>query len=344
MAVRVALVGYGLAGKVFHAPLIVAVPGLELATIVSGDAAKVQADHAGVRVVATLDEMLRDASIDLVVLATPDALHEPQALAVLDAGKHVVVDKPLALSVAQAERMAARVEARGRLLSVFHNRRWDADFLTLRRLLATGTLGDIVQFETHFDRFRPQLQQRWKDRRDGGVWQDLGPHLLDQVCVLFGMPRSIHADLCVQTPGRAAFDYAHATLDYGRLRVIVHLSQSTPAHGLRFAVHGTRGSYIKHGLDVQEDQSKAGLRPGAEGWGEDPSPGQLWTVQGETVAAPVVVANVAGDYRHYYAGVRDAVRAQAPNPVPVSQALDVMRLLDAGLLSAREGRVVPVGG
>jgi predicted dehydrogenase len=206
--------------------------------------------------------------------------------------------------------------------------------------LVNGGLGDVVQFETHFDRYRPQVQQRWKDRRGAGVWQDLGPHLVDQVLQLFGLPESISADFAVQTPGRPAFDYAHVQLRYQRLRVIVHISQSTPAHGLRFAVHGTHGSYIKHGLDVQEDQSKAGLKPGDASWGIDPTVGQLLRAQGESVAAAVAVPNERGNYLGYYAGMRDALLGTGPNPVTPEQALAVMSVLEAGLASARESRAV----
>jgi len=185
---RIALIGFGLAGKAFHAPLVAATPGLELAVVVTSRAAEVGASYPGTAVVPTHEAVLEDQSIDLVVLATPDHLHAAQALAALDAGKHVVIDKPLAPTLEEARGVAARAEERGLMLSVFHNRRWDADFLTLQRLIAEGALGEITAFESRFDRFRPDPGERWKDKRAGGVWQDIGPHLVDQALVLFGRP------------------------------------------------------------------------------------------------------------------------------------------------------------
>jgi predicted dehydrogenase len=338
--VRVALAGYGLAGKVFHAPLIEATEGLRLVTVVSSDPAKVHADLPGAAVAPDLGEALRDPAIDLVVIATPDALHAEQALAALDAGKSVVIDKPFAPTLAEAEAVAARAAERGLMVSVFHNRRWDADFLTLRRLIAEGALGEIVQFESHFDRYRPQRTGLWKERRDAGVWQDLGPHLVDQALQLFGLPDGVAADLGVQKAGGVSPDYAHVLLRYGARRVILHMSQLAPAHGLRFAVHGTRGSYIKHGLDVQEGQSRAGLKPQAADWGRDPLPGRLVRVGEDGPEPEAEIANARGAYPRFYEGVRDAVLGRAANPVPPDEALAVMRVLEAGRVSAAERREV----
>ena len=338
--VRIALVGYGLAGKVFHAPLIGATDGLALAAVVSRDADKVHADVPGVPVVGDLGEVLGDAAIDLVVIATPDALHGQQALAALGAGKHVLIDKPFAPTLAEARQVAARAAERGRLAAVFQNRRWDADFLTLRRLIAEGALGEIVQFESHFDRYRPGLTGLWKERRDAGVWQDLGPHLVDQALQLFGLPQAVTLDLGIQRPGGPAPDYAHALLRYDRLRVILHMSQLIQASSLRFAVHGTGGSYIKHGLDPQEAQAKAGLTPQDAGWGVDQLPGQLVRVGEDGLEHASTPASARGDYRRIYEGLRDAVLGRAPNPVPPEQAIAVMQVLDAGRVSAAERREI----
>ena len=332
--IRVALAGYGLAGKAFHAPLIAATEGLELVCVVSGDAAKVHADWPGVAVVGNLEAAISDASIDLAVIATPDHLHAAQAMAALEAGKHVVIDKPLAPTLAEAQEIAARAKRSRRIVSVFHNRRWDADFLTLRHLLDQGVLGDVAEFESHFDRFRPEVSDRWKDQRAGGVWQDLGPHLIDQALVLFGMPQAVFADIAVQKRGGHAADYAQVLLRYDRLRVTLHMSQLCAAHGLRFAVHGSEGSYIKHGLDPQEPQALAGMCPAHAEWGIDPNCGVLT----DAALAESDVANQAGDYPAYYAALRDAICGEGANPVPLDQALNVMRVIDAGLLSAAERR------
>ncbi|WP_033920096.1 oxidoreductase [Sphingomonas sp. 37zxx] len=336
----VGLVGYGLAGRVFHAPLIGAAPGLTLRSVVSRDPAKVWADLPGMQVVPDLATLLDDDAIDLVVIATPDALHAEQAIAALRAGRHVVVDKPFALTLVDAQSVADAADAAGRSVTVFHNRRWDADFLTLRRLIGQGALGEVIQFESHFDRFRPQVIDRWREHAGAGVWNDLGPHLIDQALVLFGLPDRVIADFAIQRPGGQSPDYAHVTLVYPRLRVILHASMMMPASALRFAVHGTKGSWIKHGLDPQENALRAGTLPGAEGWGIDRVPAHLSLVgEGagvETRDAPCD----PGDYPAFYAGVAAMIAGDGPNPVPVSQAIDVMRVIEASRRSADEGRSV----
>jgi predicted dehydrogenase len=326
---KVALVGYGYVGKTFHAPLIAATPGLALHAVVSSDPAKVAADFPDTRVVADLATALADPAIDLVVIATPNALHAPQAIAALNAGKHVVVDKPFALGAAEARTMAETARAAGKLLTVFHNRRWDSDFLTVKRLIADRTLGEVVQFESHFDRFRPVVRDRWRERAGPGAggWMDLGPHLLDQALVLFGAPLAVTADIGVQRPGAGADDYFHVVLRYPTLRVILHGSLLAAASDLRLAVHGTGGSFVKHGLDPQEAQLKAGMVPGAPGWGRDSRHGVLTTVENDAQVHADVSPEPA-DYRAFYAGVREAILHGAPSPVAVEEALRVMELLE----------------
>lgn len=340
-SLNVALIGYGYVGKTFHAPLIAATPGLELHTVVSSDAAKVAADFPGARVVADLETALADPAIDLVVIATPNALHAPQALAAFAAGKPVVVDKPFALDTAQARQMADAAKAAGKLLAVFHNRRWDSDFLTLQRLIAEGALGQVVQYESHFDRFRPQVRDRWRERAGpgAGAWMDLGPHLLDQALVLFGQPLAISADIGVQREGAEADDYFHVVLRYPTLRAILHGSLLTAASDLRLAVHGTQASYLKHGLDPQEAQLKAGMTPGAPGWGRDSRHGVLVTVEDDLQIRADVRPEISG-YRTFYAGARDAILHGAPSPVPVEEALRVMDFLELARRASDERREI----
>lgn len=336
---NVALVGFGYAGRTFHAPLISAAPGLRLAAVVSRQADAVRAAWPGARMLADYGAALTDPEIDLIVLATPNALHADQARAALMAGKAVVVDKPFTLTAGEARGLAALAEARGLLLSVFHNRRWDADFLTLRDLIRSDRLGPILRFESAFDRWRPEVRDRWRegDGPGAGLWYDLGPHLIDQALVLFGRPLGVACDLAVLRPGGKATDYAHAVLRYADKRVILHADMTTPAPELRFAAHGARASWLKTGLDVQEDQLKAGLSPGAAGWGVDPAPGVL--TDGAT-GAHTPVPSEPGRYQDYYAAVARALRGQGPNPVPPAEAVAVMEVLEAGLDSARERREV----
>jgi len=340
---NVALVGYGYVGKTFHAPLIAATPGLALHTVVSSDPAKVAADFPDARVVAQLETALADPAIDLVVVATPNALHAPQAIAALQVAKHVVVDKPFALDADQARQMAEAAQRAGKLLAVFHNRRWDSDFLTLQRLIDDGTLGQVVQYESHFDRFRPVVRDRWRERAGpgSGAWMDFGPHLLDQALVLFGEPLGISADIGVQRDGAGADDYFHVTLRYPTLRVILHGSLLTAASDLRLAVHGKGGSFVKHGLDPQEGQLKAGMVPGSDGYGVDSRPGVLTTIENDA-QVHTEVRPIRSDYRAFYAGVRDAIRDGAPSPVPVEEALRVMDLLALARAASDQRRELPV--
>jgi predicted dehydrogenase len=331
---QVALVGYGFVGKVFHAPLISAVEGLALHSVVSSNAPAVRADFPHARVTPDLADVLADPAIDLVVIATPNTMHAPQAHAALDAGKHVVVDKPFTITAAEAEGVSAHAARAGRVLSVFHNRRYDADFLTIRVLLGDGALGEVTQFESHFDRFRLEVRDRWRERPGpgAGLWYDLGPHLLDQALQLFGAPIGITTDIAVQRAGGSTADYFHATLRYARLRVILHASTMMAANDLRFSVHGTEGSFVKQGLDAQEDALKAGRTPGDAGWGRDTRPGTLTSVNGERTSTRFVHGE-PGDYRRYYAAIRDTINGDGANPVPASEAVAVMRLIDAGIES-----------
>jgi len=340
---RVALVGFGLSGKVFHAPLIAATPGLKLATVVTSRHAEVTTDYPDATVVTSIEAALADPSVMLVVLASPDHLHADHlhadhALAALDAGKHVVIDKPFTPTLEEARFVATRAADKRLMLSVFHNRRWDSDFLTLRRLIANGELGEVVELESRFDRWRPELGERWKDRRAGGVWQDLGPHLVDQALVLFGRPIAVSADLATLKPGGTGTDYAQAVLRYPGRRVTLHMAQTMPDHALRFAAHGTRASFVKHGLDPQEEQSKGGMHPLDPRWGIDAQPGRLTRADGsETIVVPE-----RGDYLAYYRAVSATLSGGAAMPASADEALAVMEVIAAGLASSEQRREIGI--
>ncbi|TPG08451.1 oxidoreductase [Sphingomonas oligophenolica] len=324
--IGVGLIGYGLGGRAFHAPYIVATPGMALRAVVSRDTAKVRSDLPAMRVVPTVEALLAEPAIDLVVVSSPDLLHAEHALAAIRAGKHVLVDKPFATTFADARRVAAEAVTRGRLLTVFHNRRWDADFLTLRRLIRDGILGEIAHVESHFDRWRPVPAATWKEARDGGSWLDLGPHLVDQALQLFGTPSGISADIATLREGSLATDYFNVVLRYPHRRVVLRSSKLAADHSLRFAVHGTRGSWIKHGVDPQESATVAGHMPGGD-WGRDPIEGKFTDANGVSNA----VANDRGDYRLFWAALAAAIRGEGANPVPASEALAVMEILETAL-------------
>ena len=338
---KVGIVGYGYATATFHAPLISAVPGMELVAISSSDAGKVHAAWPQLTVVDSAQALLARDDIDLVVIPTPNDTHHALAAQALAAGKHVVVDKPFTLTTVEAIDLIARAEAGRRVLAVFHNRRWDADFLTVKKLLASGELGRITHVESHFDRYRPEVRQRWRegDGAGSGIWYDLGPHLLDQAVCLFGMPNTISLDLALQRDGALADDWFHAILRYGNLRVILHASALVAHQGPRFSIHGTRGSFVKYGLDPQEDALKAGVLPGGAEWGIDAHPGQIDLMRGTWLQQSAVVSE-RGDYTRFYSAMRDAILHGQPGPVPATEALCVMQLIEAGLTSFAEGRVV----
>lgn len=335
--IRVALIGYGFSGKTFHTPLIRAVPGLELTLIGSSDAAKVHADLPGISVVANPLAVATSSDIDLVVIATPNDSHAPLAEAALKAGKHVVVDKPFTLDLASARALVATAAAHDRHLTVFHNRRWDSDFLTVRQALADGAIGAVKHFESHFDRFRPQVRDRWREREGAGsgIWFDLGPHLLDQALQLFGLPDRVTGNLAVLRDGARSDDWAHVVLDYADKRVVLQASMLAAGGSPRFIVHGTAGSIVKQQADVQEQQLLAGTTPGADGWGKDPDP----VIVHDGSSERAIIA-LAGDQRVFYAGLVDALHGRAPNPVPPAQAIAVMACIEATAESARTRRAV----
>lgn len=334
--IRVGLIGYGYASKTFHAPLIDGTSGMTLAAISSSDEAKVRADWPAVSVVADPQQLFSDPSLDLIVIPTPNDTHYPLAKAALEAGKHVVVDKPFTVTLSQARELEALARRCGRLLSVFHNRRWDSDFLTVKSLISDGTLGEVSYFESHFDRYRPEVRNRWREQGGpgSGIWYDLGPHLLDQAITLFGLPVSMAVDLAQLRPGAQSTDYFHAVLAYPQRRVILHSTVLAAAETARYIVHGSRASYIKYGVDPQEERLKNGERLPQEDWGYDMRDGVLTRVAGDERTEENWLT-IPGNYPAYYAGIRDALNGNGENPVPVSQAIVVMELIEMGIESAK---------
>ncbi|BBS37655.1 oxidoreductase [Enterobacter cloacae complex sp. 2024EL-00215] len=335
-SIRVGLIGYGYASKTFHAPLIAGTPGMTLAAVSSSDATKVHADWPTVPVVSEPKHLFNDPDIDLIVIPTPNDTHFPLAKAALEAAKHVVVDKPFTVTLSQARELDALARSSGRLLSVFHNRRWDSDFLTVKALLSEGTLGEIVYFESHFDRFRPQVRNRWRELAGpgSGIWYDLAPHLLDQTVNLFGLPVSMTVDLAQLRPGAQTTDYFHAILSYPQRRVVLHGTMLAAAESARYILHGTRGSYVKFGLDPQEDRLKNGERLPQEDWGYDMRDGVVTRVEGEEVVEETLLT-LPGNYPAFYASVRDALNGVGENPIPASQAIQIMELIELGIESAK---------
>ncbi|PLB94655.1 oxidoreductase, partial [Klebsiella pneumoniae] len=262
--INIALIGYGFVGKTFHAPLIRSVPGLNLAFVASRDEEKVKRDLPDVTVIASPEAAVQHPDVDLVVIASPNATHAPLARLALNAGKHVVVDKPFTLDMQEARELIALAEEKQRLLSVFHNRRWDSDYLGIRQMIEQGTLGAVKHFESHFDRFRPEVRVRWREQNvpGSGLWFDLGPHLIDQALQLFGLPQSVQGNIATLRDGAEINDWAHVVLNYPAHKVILHCSMLVAGGSSRFTVHGDKGSVIKARADQQESQLLAGVVPG----------------------------------------------------------------------------------
>ncbi|MFJ3983096.1 Gfo/Idh/MocA family protein [Streptomyces fungicidicus] len=346
---RVGLVGYGLAGSVFHAPLIAATEGLALDTVVTSNPERqrqARAEFPDVRVAATPDELLaRSGELDVIVIASPNKTHVPLATAALQAGLPVVVDKPLSGTAAEARELAALAEERGLLLSVFQNRRWDNDFLTLRKLLDDGELGDVYRFESRFERWRPQLKGGWRESGDpaeiGGLLYDLGSHVVDQALVLFGPVTAVYAEAVVRRDGAQTDDDTFIALTHANgVRSHLYVSATTAQLGPRFRVLGSKAGYVKHGLDPQEAALRDGDRPGTAGadWGTEPE--ELWGRVGAG-ESPVTgggspVPTLPGDYPAYYAAVAQALLEGAPNPVTAREAAATLDVLEAARRSALE--------
>jgi scyllo-inositol 2-dehydrogenase (NADP+) len=270
---NVALVGFGLSGRYLQAPFFIANPNFNLKTVVTVSQ-NPQLVYPSVQAAKSLDEVLSDADIDLVSICTPSHTHFDYAKQCLLAGKHVLVEKPFTATAAEAEELISLAKKQGKVLSIFQNRRFDSDFMTVKKVVENQLLGDLVAFEIHFDRHKPILNpKRWKEAVTpaNGILYDLGAHIIDQTIVLFGKPNSVVGDTFIQREGSEIDDAFHIRLDYGKLKVILKSSLLVREEGPRYILHGTKGSFVKYGLDVQEDHLKAGLMPRMEGFGVESS-------------------------------------------------------------------------
>jgi scyllo-inositol 2-dehydrogenase (NADP+) len=334
VGLSVGIAGFGLAGQVFHAPLVAAADGLSLAKVMTRSPERAAQAHQfgdDVAIVETVEELVD--GMDVVVVATPNSSHVEVGLAALEAGAHVVVDKPIAVTAADAQRL---VDAGSGRVTVFQNRRWDGDFLTVRRLIGEGTLGELIRFESRFERFRPEIKEGWREGGDpslgGGVLLDLGPHVVDQAVELFGPPESVYGEVAVRRPGAQVDDDAFIALHHPG-GVVSHLWMSAiaPLYGPRFRVSGMAAGFACDGLDPQEAQLRAGMRPGDPGWGEGSGEnargaeraGRLVRLDGEE---PVALER--GAYERFYEGVRDWTRGETAAPVDPAGPVRVLEILE----------------
>ena len=350
---RAGLIGFGLAGQAFHAPVIRGVPGMELACILERRGTRAREKYPELRVARTLDELLADKEIQLCVIATPNDSHFEYAQACLMAGRDVVVDKPFAPTLRESEELVRLAAERGRLITVYQDRRWDGDFATIKKIVASGRLGTVVEYECRFDRFRLEPKANaWRERMDqpgAGVLFDLGPHVIDQALALFGEPRAITASAFCQRETSQVDDAFDVCMEYtnlgsglramGRARIIAY------APGPHFLIHGTNGSFVKYGMDPQEARLRAENCPDGLDWGADwgVEAEELWGTLSLVGEPSVKVKTERGDYRGFYANVRDAIEKKAALDVTPEQALRTMRAVMLAHKSSRERRTVEWG-
>jgi scyllo-inositol 2-dehydrogenase (NADP+) len=344
--VRVGLIGFGLAGQAFHAPVIRGVRGMELACILERHTSNAQKRYPEVRVARTLDELLSDKTIGLCVVATPNDSHFSYTKACLEADRDVVVDKPFTPTMAEAEQLVRLAAERRRLLTVYQDRRWDGAFLTVKKLAASGALGEIAEYEARFDRFRLDAKANaWREKADfpaAGVLWDLGPHLIDGALVLFGEPDAISASAFCQRECSQVDDAFDVCMEYPRLRAMLRARIIAYAPGPHLLIHGTEGSFIKYGMDPQEEILRSEKCPDGPDWGADwgLEPEERWGTLSRVNEKPRKVQTERGDYRGFYANVRDAIEKKVPLDVTPEQALRTMRALLLAHKSSHEGRVV----
>jgi predicted dehydrogenase len=348
--IGVAVIGYGLAGSVFHAPLVAATPDLEVKAIVTANPERRERaarDFPDARLLATPDQLWNDSSgIGLVVVATPNHLHAPQAIAALDLGLATVVDKPMALSAAEARTILEAAERAGGVLAVFQNRRWDSDFLLLRELIDRDQLGGLLRLESRFERFRPEVNSKsWREEPSpeagGGLLLDLGAHLIDQALLLLGRPHGVYAEIGLARPGAVADDDCFLALEFpGGVHAHLWMSATAPAIGPRWRVWGSREALEVWGLDPQEAYIVAGGRPGDAGYGlPDGSQRAVLTAGGDPGPGRELPLP-AGRYGDFYAGMATAIRGEGPVPVPAQAGWDVLAVVEAARKSAATGTVV----
>jgi predicted dehydrogenase len=336
MDVRVGLIGYGYAGKVLHAPLIRAVPGLKLTTVASSKPDEVRADLGDVKVCSPAE--LIQSDLDVVVIVTPNTEHFPLAMAAMKAGKDVVVDKPFTLNLAEARQLVDYASQNKHMLTVFQNRRWDSEVRSVKDALSRGLVGRVVQFDCRMQRYRPNVRKRWREEPGpgAGLWFDLGPHLIDLTIHLFGRPLSVSANLATLREGGSTDDWAHVLLIYPDMRVILEASLLAAGALPRSVLYGTDGMWVKYGADVQETQLQEKMSPLDPQFGIDSSKSILYSSDGSSTEIDAVAGNQLG----FYAAVRDAILNGTPPPVSLEDALAVMTILDASFQSAREKRTL----
>ena len=342
--ITVGLASYGMSGLVFHAPLVSSNPGFKLQTVLERSANKSQQRYPAVKVVKTFEELLQDDSLELLVINTPNALHLPMAQQALEAGKHVILEKPFTVTSQDAQTLINIAQANNRVLSVFQNRRWDGDFLTVQQVINQNLLGKLVDYEAHFDRYRNYIEANtWKEEAGpgSGILYNLGSHMIDQALVLFGKPTAVTAELGIQRPAGQVNDYYHITLHYPSLRATLKSSYLVREPGPRYILHGTEGSFLKYGIDPQEEALKAGKLPTEPNWGtEEKSEWGTINTQLNGLHLQGTIETLPGTYQEYYKSIYAAIREGKDLAVKPEEAMLGIKIIEAAQQSNEEKRTV----
>src|SRR5690554_969690 len=348
--IRTGVIGYGLSGRVFHAPFIDVVEGYTLSKISTANAersAAAKERYPNTEVVADAESIINDPNIDLVIVTSPNTDHFKWAKEALLAGKHAVVEKPFTVDVAEAEELIEISKKQGKILTVYHNRRFTSDTKTVKKLLDSGILGDIVDYETHFDRYRtdPRPNGAWREQPlpGSGIFYDLGSHLIDQSLWFFGMPDAVTAEINKQRPWAEADDHFDVHLHYPTFTATLKSGMICRIPGATYMLHGTNGSFVKYGLDVQEATIDAGAIPVGKDWGREPE--EIWgSINAEYKGVKIAgkIESELGDYKEYFINLRDAINGVAEIAVKPEEARNVMKIIELAFQSSKEGRTIAV--
>jgi scyllo-inositol 2-dehydrogenase (NADP+) len=338
-----AIVAYGMSGSIFHAPLLHIHRGFLLKKILQRRSNSALEKYPYVTITKTYAELLSDNEIDLIVVNTPDNSHFDFAYKALDAGKHVIIEKPFVVNVADGERLIDLAKKKARILSVFQNRRWDGDFLTVQKIIRQKMLGRLVEYEAHFDRYRNYIQNSWKENPDyqTGTLYNLGSHLIDQALVLFGMPEAVYADIRIMREGGRVDDAFDLKLYYKDVKVTLKAGYLIREPGPKYMVHGTEGSFVKYGIDPQEEDLKQGRLPNEKGWGTEPE--SDWGILNTNIDGIQVrkkIETMAGCYTDYYSNIFEAITKGAELSVKAEEALNVVRIIEAAYKSSDDRHLV----
>jgi predicted dehydrogenase len=341
--INVGILGYGLSGRIFHGTIIQTVPGFKIKKVMTTDpdkANQAKCDLPNINIVKTADEVINDSDIDLVVIATPNTSHFELAMQALEAGKHVIIEKPFTITSHDALRLIDKESEGDKILSVYHNRRFDGDFLTVTDLINHDKLGRLVEYESHFDRFRNTIKKdAWREQASpgSGILYDLGPHLIDQALYLFGLPHEVYADISSQRRN-VVDDHFEIILYYSELKVTLKSGMLVKEPLPRFILHGTDGSFVKYGLDSQESDLKAGKRPSSDLWGYEPK--SLWGTL--NTKEKQIIETLPGNYRLYYTNIYKAIVHQEKLEVSSQDGFNVIRIIEAAQQSNTEKRRIEI--